>query len=387
MTKFNLILITLVVFLSGCGEKTFVINGTLTDAMPGTIIYLDKLGSTNIEPIDSMAIDEAGKFKIGSKSSSPEFYLLRSSSESFLTTMIEPGEKITIVAHTDSLNLPAVLSGSPGTQLMIDYNIRLQETLEQLGELNKVYEDNIDSPDLAAVMEDLDNRAQGILKEMNTYTRDYIDSNLPSLVCLMALYQQVVPQVYVLNPEEDIEYFVRVDSTLFSLYPDYEPVKFLHEQVATLVGTLQGQNIMGDATGMGAVAPDFTLPDPEGTMVSLSSTRGKVVLLDFWAGWCPPCRAENPNIVSAFNKYGDKGFTVFQVSLDQDRDVWLNAIETDKLGQWYHVSDLKYWESEVVPLYGFNSIPTSYLLDVDGKIIASNLRGDALQAKLEEIFR
>ncbi|TFH35708.1 MAG: AhpC/TSA family protein [Bacteroidia bacterium] len=387
MAKFNLILITLVVLLSGCNEKKFVINGTLTDAMPGTIIYLDKLGSSEIESIDSIALDEAGKFRIGSKSSSPQFYLLRSSSESFLTTMIEPGEKLTIRAHADSLNFPAELSGSPGTQLMIDYNIRLQETLAQLGELNLVYEENIDNPDLAGVMQELDLRAQVILEGMTIYTREYIDSNLPSLICLIALYQQVVPQVYVLNPEEDIDYFVKVDSTLFSLYPDYEPVKFLHEQVATLVLSLQGQNIPGGAPGIGSVAPEIILPTPEGTMTSLSSTRGKVVLLDFWAGWCPPCRAENPNIVSAFNKYSDKGFTVFQVSLDQEREIWLNAIEADALGGWYHVSDLKYWDSEVVSLYGFESIPANYLLDVDGRVIASNLRGDALQQKLEEIFR
>jgi peroxiredoxin len=301
--------------------------------------------------------------------------------------MIEPGEKITLVAHADSLNLPGELTGSPGTQLMIDYNIRLQETLAQLGELNTIYEENVDNPELAAVMEDLDNRAQAILKDMNTYTRQYIDSNLPSLVCLIALYQQVVPQVYVLNPEEDLEYFEKVDSTLFSIYPDYEPVKFLHEQVAALVSSMQGMDAAGGDSKIGAVAPEITLPDPDGNEVSLSSTRGKVVLLDFWAGWCPPCRAENPNIVSAYNKYSDRGFTVFQVSLDQDRETWLNAIETDKLGQWYHVSDLKYWESEVVSLYGFESIPTNYLLDVDGKVIASDLRGEALQNKLEEIFR
>jgi thiol-disulfide isomerase/thioredoxin len=132
--------------------------------------------------------------------------------------------------------------------------------------------------------------------------------------------------------------------------------------------------------------PEITLPDPTGTEVSLSSTRGSVVLLDFWAGWCPPCRAENPNLVKAYDKFHDKGFEIFQVSLDQDRDVWLDAIEDDKLGRWYHVSDLLYWKSEVVSLYGIESIPTNYLLDRDGKVIASNLRGEALNEKLEEIF-
>lgn len=380
MTKLNLILITLVLLLSACGEKTFVINGTLFDAQPGTTVYLDKLGSTNIDKLDSILVDDNGNFKLSYKSNSPAFYLLRTSNESFITTMIEPGEKITISAKADSLNFPTEISGSPGTQLMLDYNIRLQEALKQLGELNNIYMENIDSPDLESVMADLDNRAQNIIEEMNDYTKKYIDSNLPSLVCLIALYQQVVPEVYVLNPQEDLAYFKKVDSTLFSLYPDYEPVSFLHEQVATLIGSVGPQESM-------STPPEITLPDINGKETSLSETRGTVVLLDFWAGWCAPCRAENPNLVKAYDKYHDQGFEIFQVSLDQDRETWLKAIEDDKLGRWYHVSDLKYWQSEVVPLYGIESIPTNYLLDPNGNVIASNLRGDALIKKLEELFK
>ena len=387
MTRLNLILFSLVLLISGCGEKSFVINGTLVDADPGTMVYLDRLGSSDIESLDSVLLDESGKFKLSYESEAPAFYLLRTSNESFLTTMIEPGEKITLTAKADSLNLPTQFSGSPGTQLMIDYNIRLHQALEQLGELNKVYEDNIDSPDLASVMEDLDNRAKVILKEMNSYTRDYIDTNISSLVSLIALYQQIVPEVYVLNPQEDLDYFLKVDSSLFSMYPDYEPVAFLHEQVATLVSTMNQQGVANPGAGEGAVAKEISLPDPDGKIVKLSDTRGSIVLLDFWAAWCPPCRAENPNLVAAYNEYHSKGFEIFQVSLDKDRESWLKGIEEDKLGRWYHVSDLKYWDSEVVPLYGIESIPTNYLLDRDGRIIASNLRGDALKTKLEELFK
>jgi thiol-disulfide isomerase/thioredoxin len=379
MTKFSLLLLTLLILFAGCGEKSFVINGTLIDATPGTTVYLDRLGSTNLDKLDSIVVDESGKFKLKYSATTPAFYLLRTSGESFISTMIEPGEQITLTAKADSLAFPIELIGSPGTQLMIDYNLRLQEALAQLGELNNVYQENINSDDLESVMADLDNKAQSIIADMNLYTREYIDNNLPSLVCLIALYQQIVPEVYVLNPQEDIEYFKKVDSTLFALYPEYEPVSFLHEQVATLIGTMSPQD--SEET-----PPEITLPDPTGTEVSLSSTRGSVVLLDFWAGWCPPCRAENPNLVKAYDKFHDKGFEIFQVSLDQDRDVWLDAIEDDKLGRWYHVSDLLYWKSEVVSLYGIESIPTNYLLDRDGKVIASNLRGEALNEKLEEIF-
>ena len=134
-------------------------------------------------------------------------------------------------------------------------------------------------------------------------------------------------------------------------------------------------------------APEIALPGPEGDTIRLSSTRGSYVLLDFWASWCQPCRAENPNLVRAYTLYHNRGFQIYQVSLDKTREAWVKGIEDDKLGKWIHVSDLKYWSSSVVPLYGIESIPANYLLDSEVRIIASNLRGDALQRKLEELFK
>ncbi len=141
-------------------------------------------------------------------------------------------------------------------------------------------------------------------------------------------------------------------------------------------------------TGIGQVAPDFTQNDTLGNPVSLSSFRGKYVLVDFWASWCRPCREENPNVVKAFNRFKDKGFQIIGVSLDQPgaKQKWLDAIHHDGLA-WTHVSDLQYWNNAVAKAYGVEGIPQNFLLDPNGKIIAKSLRGEDLEKKLEEIYK
>jgi thiol-disulfide isomerase/thioredoxin len=133
-------------------------------------------------------------------------------------------------------------------------------------------------------------------------------------------------------------------------------------------------------------APDIALKNPEGKVIKLSSLRGKIVLVDFWASWCGPCRKENPNVVAVYNKYKDKGFTVYSVSLDKDAEAWKRAIKADGLAWPNHVSDLLQWSSPMPQLYGFEGIPYTVLLDKQGKIIGTNLRGPALEQKLKEVL-
>lgn len=379
-------LFILAILFAGCGGKKFNISGKLDGASTGTYVYLDRLGGMNLEPYDSVMLSDDGSFVFSGEIEYPEFFLLKMTESNFLTTLVEPGESMTLVASADSLSYTAEVEGSPGTSKMIEYDLRLQEAMKELQELSKIYEENIDSPDLEQVMNDLDARAQVILDDMNQYTRNFIDENIESMVSLIALYKQITPQVYILNIDKDLDYYKRVDSTLFALYPESEPVRTLHSQMETLMASLDAEAVRAATTGIGAIAPDIALPNPEGDTIRLSSTRGEYVLLDFWAAWCPPCRTENPHLVELYKKYNQEGFEIYQVSLDQTREAWLNGIKEDKIGDWIHVSDLQYWSSSVVPLYGIESIPANYLLDSDGRIIASNLRGEALTQKLEEIF-
>jgi peroxiredoxin len=136
----------------------------------------------------------------------------------------------------------------------------------------------------------------------------------------------------------------------------------------------------------GKKAPDFSMPDVNGQEVSLSSFKGKYVLVDFWASWCVPCRNENPNVVAAYNKYKNKNFTVLGVSLDKDKGKWIEAIQQDQLN-WTQISDLAYWNSKAVTLFGFNGIPFNVLVDPQGTVVGEALRGEALEEKLQEVLK
>ncbi|HAX92878.1 MAG TPA: hypothetical protein DCY25_02835 [Bacteroidales bacterium] len=373
--------------LAGCQKNNVEISGILEQPLPGQYIFLQELKPNELLNVDSAIISDDGRFEFKRKVKFPSFYLLKINQNNFLTMLVEPGEKIKMTSHYDSLNYPVVVTGSSGTELVAGFNKKLLSARNNIRGLNDLFEINSGRADMAGFIDSLDRLGDGYLNEINSYAKKFIDENISSLATIPVLYSMLTPELYVLDPQKDLNWFLKVDSSLYGKYPEYGPVIDLHNQIEEMVAYFETSNASNATGDEKTEAPEIALPSPEGDTIKLSSARGSYVLLDFWAAWCPPCRAENPNLVKAWDLYHGKGFQIFQVSLDKTRDAWIKGIEDDGLGRWIHVSDLGYWNSSVVPLYKIESIPASYLLDKDGRIIATNLRGDALQRKLAELFK
>ncbi len=263
----------------------------------------------------------------------------------------------------------ASIKGSKSHAAYVSWTELTKEETEQSAALNKEYSEYYKKKDQAG-MDRIDAAFNKLTEQKNIKNKQYLKDNPSSPIAMFVLKQYA-------------GYDINAD--------DVEPVFLsLPEQLrASPAGKEMAEKLeTAKKTGIGKMAMDFTQNDTLGNPVSLSSFRGKYVLIDFWASWCGPCRQENPNVVKAFNAYNSKGFTVLGVSLDQPtaKDKWMKAIHDDKL-TWTQVSDLKYWKNDVAVQYGIQAIPQNFLIDPQGKIVGKNLRGEALNKKLAEIFK
>ena len=217
--------------------------------------------------------------------------------------------------------------------------------------------------------------------QQRQYAVNYINENSASPVSWIMLQEFYPPTGVQDFDTNDFAYFEKVSAAMKEKYPYSDYPGYIDESIISTqaqIAQLQDPNA--------GLAPDLAYPNPDGKEMKLSDLKGKVVLLDFWASWCGPCRMENPNVVKTYEKYKSKGFTVFSVSLDTDKNKWVQAIKNDNLSWPNHVSDLKGWESTAAAVYGVNSIPATFLINKEGKIIDKNLRGPALEQKLQEIL-
>jgi peroxiredoxin len=376
----------LAISISSCQTEPehFTISGEVKNAN-GEKLYLVELQTNNVILIDSIILNNEGVFSFKGQTDIPKFYALRTNPSNYLTLIVHPHEQISVKTDGKNLAENPFIEGSSDSQKITELRMRLDHSVERLDSLGKYYRSLIGSYEINRVKDSLAQLSKEIIETHTDYTKSFIIENSNSLAGLMALYQQIAPRKYVLSPKEDYEYFALVDSSLMATMPQSDAVQALHTQMQEINRQIKQEEEINEAVGIGTIAPEIELPTPDGDTLKLSSFRGKYVLLDFWASWCRPCRVENPHLVKAYEKYQDKGFEIFQVSLDKKRDSWVKAIEKDQLN-WPQVSDLKYWHSEPAKLYKVQAIPANFLLDKNGRIVAKNLRGDALDAKLSEIF-
>ncbi len=362
---FSFAAITLVASCNGIREgKEFRISGNLTGVEESTMIYYRQSDGSDLTTVDSAVLTD-GRFVFKGSLDYPQMIYLQIGDSRQMINIFAENTDMEVSSSVDSLD-KTIVRGSVSHDELIAFNAHMKPLDAEYASLISRYREaaaNNDSELLQKIDEeydDLSNRQKkGILEFLDDKNASFLK---PYLIRRQLSYQIDGPELETLITP--IEPEVRISK-------DYV---FLAERVETLKRVAIGQQ-----------APDFTLSDPEGNPVSLSSLNGNYVLIDFWASWCGPCRRENPNVVQLYNEYSSKGFEILGVSLDEDREKWVQAINDDQL-TWRHVSDLRRWGSEAGKLYGVNSIPHTVLIDPDGIIIAKNLRGAELVAKLQELL-
>lgn len=357
-------LFVLALFVSACSsEPQFVIKGKIAGSDSVTFV-LQKREAGTIVTIDS-AVSKNGSFKMKGSIDYPDLVQLAALNTPYRTSFYLENSEISITGKLDSL-FNAKITGS---KTQDEYNSLIASNRplsEQYSGLVQEYQAARQINDTAKIKQ-IERAAEQLTKKMSDLQKDFIKNNPSSFVVPSIL----ISLSYEMEASEIEEVINAMDSNV-SKIPVVQELKTRIEAMKKVA--------------IGQKAPDFTLSDVNGNPVSLSSKIGsKLLLVDFWAAWCAPCRQENPNLVKTYNDFKNKGFDIFGVSLDQSKDDWLKAIADDKLG-WTHVSDLKYWSSDAARLYAVNSIPANFLLDETGTIIARNLRGNELRNKITEVL-
>ncbi|MFP4621081.1 MAG: thioredoxin-like domain-containing protein [Bacteroidales bacterium] len=375
------IIFLLVVLTFACtNENKFTVEGSLEGA-EGKQVYFKHKRVSDTKVLDSAKLGSSGRFEFSGTTEYPKFYNIALNGK-FATLLIKPGEEVTFQAEADDFYNYQV-EGSPGSKHVEKLDNRLRETKSKLDSLDRIYEKIKDEPDAEKKIAELDETYREILNEQRDSSISFIINNMGSLAGIMALYQKVGEDTYVLYKNTDLQYIKLVADSLSEKYPQSRHVKSLLANKEDLMGKYKNLEIQQTISQFGSPSdyPDIRLPNLQGDSVSLNSLDDKIILLSFWASWSEQSIQRNLELMNLYRRYHDNGFEIYQVSLDQERSDWENAVNFDQL-PWINVSSLKGTDTYAARIYNVKELPTDYLIHRERGVIEKNPSKEVLRKRL-----